>query len=107
VPIPSGMATTPPDLSAAPTMAPTVAPPAESASPLGAVAIPNLRSCVAQCAEANKMRAEGPEKIAEDCRKRCHETCMKHCSGQASDRPLQFAGNCKKDCAGQLERLNR
>ena len=65
--------------------------------PLGAVSLPELRSCVNGCEQD---QIEG-----KDCPADCHESCLAECDREASERPLQFKKRCREDCDRQLERL--
>jgi len=67
------------------------------AEPLGAVSLPELRSCVNDCKE---QQVEG-----KDCPADCHESCLAECDREASERPLQFKKRCREDCDRQLEHL--
>lgn len=71
--------------------------PAGGAEPLGAVSLPEIRSCVNDC--------EQTQTAGKDCPADCHETCLAECDREASERPLQFKKRCREDCDRQLERL--
>lgn len=73
----------------------TAAPiPTVSATPRGAVSLPEMGACLSDC------RAGDPEA---DCERVCQERCSAAC--ERTDRPSSFADRCKQDCASEIDRL--
>ena len=75
-------------------------PKSEKAEELGAVALPEIRSCVKECVGGGISA-----KSDEVCRTECHDQCLAQCERQATERPLEFQKRCREDCDRQLDKL--
>lgn len=115
--------------SAAPTAAPTARPgddaPATGAPPLspegsspasrpgpmlpspsvelGAVALPDTKSCVRDCTAKSQVRSGSAKSMQAECLRDCTATCMKHCTQKQSGIP-DFETKCQKDCEAEAQR---
>ena len=76
-------------------------PTTEKPDELGAVALPELRSCVKECVGQKGVSS----KADQDCRSECYESCIGQCDRQASERPLEFKKRCREDCDLQRDKL--
>jgi len=70
-----------------------------SADPLGAMSLPDMRTCLRKCTDDSRMRGVGAEQIEADCREQCGKSCTSQCE-QASE-PQKT--RCKQDCERQSE----
>ena len=79
---------------------PDVLPTAQaSADPLGALSLPDMRSCLSKCTGDNRARGVGADQVETDCRSQCEQSCLSQCD-EASE-PQK--SRCKQDCGRQNE----
>jgi len=63
--------------------------------------LPDMGSCVQQCAEHNQAKAVSPQQIDADCKATCRASCEAHCLGRGD----ALVDRCKKDCGDQIQSL--
>jgi len=79
----------------------TELPKKEEPDQLGAVALPELRTCVKECVGQKGISP----KADQDCKNECYDSCVGQCDRQASERPLEFKKRCREDCDLQRNKL--